>query len=175
MTMLKVQQPDTHAMTMLKIQTWRPDTHPGHIVEEEWEYDMEAGRDTGREHRCLSVRYPDGTLIHRDTHGADVAQEHYKKLLAQHVVKNHTLKLIIESLPARMKKPVLDSDGDPVLDDTGQPVLTVKEKHRPRYTHLGNGQYEFIVPGIDGATHRDLAAKLTAQFGDSVVLLKPAS
>src|SRR5437016_6345003 len=78
MTMLKVQQPDTHAMTMLKIQTWRPDTHPGHIVEEEWEYDMEAGRDTGREHRCLSVRYPDGTLIHRDTHGTDVAQEHYK-------------------------------------------------------------------------------------------------
>jgi hypothetical protein len=161
-------------MTMLKVQTWRPDTHPGHIVEVEWEYDREAGRDTGREHRGVSVRYPDGTTIHRDTHGPDVAHEHYKKLHAEHVVKNHVHNLIIESLPARMRKPVLDSDGDPVMDGAGQPRLTVKDKHNPKFHHLGHGRYEFTVPGIDEATHRDLAAKLT-QFGDSVALLKPAS
>jgi len=162
-------------MAKLKIQTWRPDTHPGYIVEVEWEYDRQAGRDTGREHRGFSVRYPDGTFIHRDTHGPDVAHEHYRRLLAQHVVKNHALEFIIASLPARMRKPVLDSDGDPVLDDAGRPILTVKDKHRPRFKHLGGGRYEFTVPGIDEATHQDLAAKLLAQFGDSVVLLKPAS
>lgn len=162
-------------MTMLKVQTWRPDTHPGYIVEEEWEYDPATGRDTGREHRAISVRYPDGTHVHRDTHGSDVAQEHYKKLLGEHFVKNHALRLIIESLPARMRKSVLDSDGDPVLDDSGKPRLTVKDKHTPRYKHLGNGRYEFTVPGIDEATHHDLTAKLAKQFGDRVVLLKPAS
>jgi hypothetical protein len=161
-------------MTMLKTQTWRPDTHPGHIVEIEWEYDREAGRDTGREHRCVSVRYPDATCIHRDTHGSDAAQEHYKKLVAEHIVKNQAFNLIIESLPARMRKPVLDSDGDPVLDEGGQPRLTVKDKHRPTFRHLGHGRYEFTVPGIDEAAHRDLTATLT-QFGDRVVLLKPAS
>lgn len=161
-------------MTMLKVQIWRPDTHPGHTVEVEWEYDREAGRDTGREHRGVSVRYPDGTHIHRDTHGADVAHEHYKKLHAEHVVKNQAHNLIVASLPAHMRKPVLDSDGDPVLDASGQPRLTVKDKHRPKFKHLGQGRYEFMVPGIDEATHRDLAAKL-AQFGANVVLLKPAS
>jgi hypothetical protein len=161
-------------MTKLKIQTWRPDTHPGHILDIEWEYDIEAARDTGREHRGVSVRYPDGTYIHRDTHGADVAHEHYRKLFAEHVVKNHAYNLIIKSLPSGMKKPVLDSDGDPVLDDAGQPRLSIKDKHRPRFHHLGNGRYEFTVPGIDEGTYRDLAAKLS-QFGDSVILLKPAS
>src|SRR5439155_1500732 len=63
-------------------------THPGHILEIEWKYDPETRRDTGREHRCVSYRYPNGTYIHRDTHGADVAQEHYKKLLAEHKTKN---------------------------------------------------------------------------------------
>jgi hypothetical protein len=162
-------------MTMLKVQTWRPDTHPGHSIEVEWEYDREAGRDTGREHRGVSVLYPDGTQIHRDTHGVDVAHEHYKKLHAEHVVKNHAYNVIIESLPARMRKPVLDSDGDPVADGSGQLRLTVKDKHRPRFSHLGSGRYEFIVPGIDEATHRDLAAKLTQEFGDGVVSLTPAS
>src|ERR1700722_12254552 len=118
-----------HTMTMLKVQTWRPDTHPGHIVEVEWEYDREAGRDTGREHRGVSVLYPDGTHIHRDTHGQNVAHEHYQKLHAEHVVKTRAYNVIIESLPAHMKKPVLDSDGDPVLDNAGQPRLTVKDKH----------------------------------------------
>jgi hypothetical protein len=51
------------AMTMLKVQTCRPDTHPGHIVEVEWEYDIETGRDTGREHRGVSVRYPARTFV----------------------------------------------------------------------------------------------------------------
>jgi hypothetical protein len=161
-------------MTMLKVQTWRPDTHPGHIVEVEWEYDREAGRDTGREHRGVSVLYPDGTHIHRDTHGQNVAHEHYQKLHAEHVVKNRAYNVIIESLPAHMKKPVLDSDGDPVLDNAGQPRLTVKDKHKPRFNHLGNGRYEFVVPGIGEATQSDLAAKLT-RSGDSVVLLNPAS
>jgi hypothetical protein len=161
-------------MATLKVQTWRPDTHPGHFVEVEWEYDMEAGRDRGREHRGVSVRYPDGTYIHRDTHGADVAHEHYRKLLAEHVVKNQAYQLIIESLPADMKKQALDSDGDPVFDDAGRPRLTVKDKHTPRFNHLGNGRYEFIVPGIDEVIYRDLAEKLRAQFGESIVLLKPA-
>jgi hypothetical protein len=162
-------------MTMLKVQTWRPDTHPGYSVEVEWEYDMETGRDTGREHRGVSVLYPDGARIHRDTHGPDVAHEHYKNLHAEHVVKNHAYTLIADSLPTRTRKPVLDSDGDPVLDGAGQPRLTVKAKHRPKFNHLGSGRYEFVVAGIDDATHRDLAAKLTQKFGDSVVLLKPAS
>jgi hypothetical protein len=135
---------------------------------------MEAGRDTGREHRGVSVLYPDGTYIHRDTHGSDVAHEHYQKLHAEHVIKNYAFKLIIESLPAHMKKPVLDSDGDPVLDDAGQPRLTVKDKHMPSFKHFGGGRYEFVVPRIDHATLKELAAKLT-QFGDGVVLLKPAS
>jgi hypothetical protein len=30
-------------MTRLKTQTWRPDTHPGHVVQEEWEYDEAVG------------------------------------------------------------------------------------------------------------------------------------
>jgi hypothetical protein len=136
---------------------------------------MQAGRDTGREHRGVSVRYPDGTYIHRDIHGADVAHKHYQKLHAEHVVKNEAYKLIINSLPPRMMKPVLDSDGDPVLDDAAQPRLTVKDKHMPRFNHLGNGRYEFIVPGIDETIQRDVAAKLRARFSDSVVLPKPAS
>lgn len=78
-------------MAMLKVQSWRPDTHPGHVIETEWEYDIEAGRDTGREHRGVSVRYPDGTYIHRDTDGADVTQEHYARLLAEHVIKKSGL------------------------------------------------------------------------------------
>ncbi|HEX4158381.1 MAG TPA: hypothetical protein VHY79_07880 [Rhizomicrobium sp.] len=159
---------------LLKVQIWRPDTHPGHVVEVEWEYDRETGRDSGREHRAISVRYPDGTFIHRDTHGADVVQEHYRKLLAEHVVKNRAYGLIVESLPARMKKLLLDGDGDPVLDEAGQPRLTVKAKHKPHFKHLGSGRYEFTVPGIDEATHRDLAVKLT-EFGDGVVVLQPAS
>lgn len=162
-------------MTMLKVQTWRPDTHAGHIVEIEWEYDMAAGRDTGREHRGVSVLYPDGTHIHRDTHGLDVAHQHYQKLHAEHVVKNHAYGFIIESLPAHMRKPVVDGDGDPVLDDAGQPSLIVKNKHAPRFNHLGNGRYEFVVPGIDEATYTELSTKLIQQFGASVVLLKPAS
>jgi hypothetical protein len=103
-----------------------------------------------------------------------VAHEHYKKLHAEHVVKNRAYNLIVTSLPAHMKKPVLDSDGDPVPDDAGQARLTVKDKHRPRFKHLGSGRYEFTVPGIDEAIRRDLTAKLI-QFGDSVVLLKPGS
>lgn len=160
-------------MAMLKIQTWRPDTHPGHIVEEEWEFDREAGRDTGREHRGVSVRYPDGTYIHRDTHGPEVAQAHYKQLLAEHVVKNRAYKIIMDSLPIQMKKAVLDSDDDPVLDETNQPRLAVKEKHKPRFKHLGKGRYEFIVPGMDEATRSILTANL-AQFGEGVVLLRSA-
>jgi hypothetical protein len=74
-----------------------------------------------------------------------------------------------------MKKPLLDGDGDPVSDAAGQPRLTVKDKHKLGFKHLGNGRYEFTVPGMDEATQRDLAAKLIAQFGGSVVLLKPAS
>lgn len=70
-----------------------------------------------------------------------------------------------------MKKPVLDSDGDPVLDGAGQPRMAVKNKHRPKFNHLGNGKYEFVVPGIDESTNRELAAKLAHQFGDNVVLL----
>jgi hypothetical protein len=161
-------------MSKLKIQIWRPDTHPGYTAEVEWEYDREAGRDTGREHRGVSVRYPDGTLIHRDTHGPDVAHEHYQTPVTEHVIKNRAIRTLIEDLPARMKKPMLDTDGDPILDDRGQPQLTVKDKHRPIFKHLGKGRYEFIVPGIDEATHRDLAGKL-AQFGDAIVRLKSTS
>ena len=160
-------------MTMLKVQTWRPDTHPGHIVEVEWEYDMTAGRDTGREHRGVSLHYPDGTYVHRDTHGADVAHRHYLKLHAEHIVKNQAYKIIADSLPAHMKKPMLDGDGAPVLDGAGQPALTLKDSHRPNFNHLGNGRYEFTVPGIDAVTHGEIVAKLS-QFGDSVVLLKSA-
>ena len=161
-------------MTMMKLQTWRPDTHPGHIVEVEWEYDRQAGRDTGREHRGVSIRYPDGTYIHRDTHGPDVADERYRKLHAEHVVKNEAYGIIMESLPARMKKPVLDSDNDPVLDVAGRARLVVKDKHKPTFTHLGNGRYAFVVPGIDEEAHREIAAKLTRKFGDSIVTLKSA-
>jgi hypothetical protein len=162
-------------MAMLKVTTWQPDTHLGCVVEFEWEYDMEARRNTGRKHRAVSVRYPDGTYIHRDMHEADVVQEHYRRLLAEHLGKNHAYNIIIESLLAHMKKPMFDSDGDPVLDDAGKPTLAVKDKHRPRFKHTGSGRYEFVVPGIDEATHCDLAAKLRAQFGDKVVLLKPGS
>jgi len=161
-------------MVILKIQTWRPDTHPGHTVEIEWEYDKDAGRDTGREHRGVSVNYPDGTRIHRDTHGSDVAHEHFQKLVAEHVVKNSAHNIIVESLPTHMRKAMLDSDGDPLLDAAGRPMATVKDKHQPKFKHLGSGRYEFTVPGIDEQTHRDLVAKLT-QFGDSVVLLKLSS
>lgn len=160
-------------MAILKVQTWRPDTHPGHVVEVEWEYDRESGRDAGREHRGVSVLYPDGTLIHRDTHGTEVAHEHYKRLHAEHVTKNHAYGLIVELLPDTMKKALLDSDGDSVLDESGQPRRTVKDKHKPRFTHLGDGRYEFIVPGLDEAAYRQMAAKLEREFGDSVVLLRP--
>ena len=162
-------------MKMLKLQKWIPDTHPGHIVEVEWEYDIEAGGDTGRAHIGVSVRYPDGTTIHRDKHGADVAHEHYRRLLAEHVVKNHAYCVIVESLPAHMKKPAVDSDGDPVLGGERQPLLTLNDKHQPTFRHLGSGRYEFVVPGIDDATHSELAAKLTQQFRDRVILLKSAS
>jgi hypothetical protein len=160
-------------MVMLKIQTWRPDTHPAHIVEVEWEYDREKGRDTGREHRGVSIRYPDGTYIHRDTHGADVAHRHYRNLHAEHVVKNKAYSIIAASLPAHMKKPMLDGDGGAVLDDAGQPRLVLKDDCRPSFNHLGSGRYEFTVPGIDVATSREIAANL-AQFGERVVVLKSA-
>jgi hypothetical protein len=104
-----------------------------------------------------------------------VAHEHYRKLVAEHEVKNKVKKLIVESLPAHMKKPVCDSDGDPVLDDAGKPRMTVTDKHRPNSRHLGEGRYEFVVPGIDEATYRDLAARLKTQFGESILLLKPVS
>lgn len=159
-------------MATLKLQTWRPDTHPGHIVEVEWEYDRQAGRDTGREHRGVSIRYPDGTYIHRDTHGPDVAHERYRKLHAEHVVKNEAYGIIMASLPANMKKPVVDSDNDPVLDKAGHPRLVVKDKHTPTFKHLGNGRYEFTVPGLDEAARHELAARLTREFGDGVVTLK---
>jgi hypothetical protein len=157
-------------MATLRIQLWLPDTHPGHIVEVEWEYDQDLGRDTGRAHRGVSVRYPDGTHIHRDTHGTETAHAHYRKLHAEHIVKNRVYGIIVDSLPSHMRKPMLDSDGDPVLGDAGQPRSVVKDKHRPRFTHLGGGRYEFVVPGLDKTVHRDLAAKLTEQFGDRVVL-----
>jgi len=162
-------------MTMLKVQIWRPDTHPGHVLEVEWEYDKETGRDTGREHRGVSVLYPDGTYIHCDKHGRDMAHQYYQKLHAEHVVKNEAIKLIIESLPSWMTKPMFDSDGDPMLDVIGQPRTTVKDKHKPKFDHIESGRYEFNVPGIDEATHRDVAAKLKAKFGDHVVLLEPIS
>jgi hypothetical protein len=160
-------------MAVLKIQTRRPDTRLGHVVEEEWEYDPETGCDTGREHRCVSYRHPDGTYIRRDTHGADAVQEQYKRLVAEHVTINHALKLITDSLPERFKKPVFDSDGNAVSDNSGKSRLIVKDKHRSRYNRIGNGRYKFIVPGIDQATHRQLSAKLAAKFGDSLALLKP--
>lgn len=71
---------------MLKVQIWRPDTHPGHEVEVEWEY--EAGKDTGREHRGVSVRYPDGRYLHRNTHGHDHVHGLYKDILDEHVSIN---------------------------------------------------------------------------------------
>ena len=160
-------------MTILKVQTWRPDTHPGHVVEVEWEYDRTAGRDTGREHRGVSLRYPDGTYIHRDTHGADVAHRHYQQLHAEHVVKNQAYKIIAESLPMHMKKPMLDSDGASVMDGAGQPRLTLKDSHKPGFDHVGSGRYEFTVAGIDETTRQEIAAKL-AQFGERVVVLKSA-
>lgn len=160
-------------MAILKIQTWKPDTHPGHTVEVEWEYDREAGRDTGREHRGVSIRYPDGTYIDRDTHGADVAHQHYQKLHAEHVVKNQAYKIIADSLPADMMKPLLNGDGRAVLDDAGQPRLTVKDAYKPSFNHVGSGRYEFTVPGIDEAKRREIVAKL-AQFGERVVVLKSA-
>ena len=74
-----------------------------------------------------------------------------------------------------MKKPVLDSDGDPVLDNAGEPRMQIKDKHKPRFSHLGGGRYEFVVPGVDEMTRADLATKLAEKFGESVVLLKCAS
>jgi len=54
-------------MTILKIQEWRPDTHPGYVVEEEWEYDPETRRDTGREHRGVANSdYATITLLKND-------------------------------------------------------------------------------------------------------------
>ena len=161
-------------MVVLKKQEWRPDTHPGYVLEVEWEYDRNTGRDTGREHRGVSIRYPDGTQVHRDLHGADVVHEQYKKLRAENVVKNHAYGIIIESLPARMKRPVLDSDHDPVLDEAGHPRMVVKDKHLPNFEHLGNGRYEFVVPGIDDASRRDIVEKLAQRFGQGVVTLKSA-
>ena len=46
-------------------------------------------RGTGPD-RC-TIRYPDGTRIHRDTHGADVVQEHYNTIVVEHITKNHAL------------------------------------------------------------------------------------
>ena len=160
-------------MALLKIQTWRPDTHPGHSLEIEWEYDQEAGHDTGREHRGVSVLYPDGTRIHRDTDGADAVQEQYLRIRTENVTKNRAHGFIVDALPTSMKKAVIDSDGDPVLDDAGQPRLAVKDKHRPQFTHLGDGRYEFLVPGIDEATFRDLSSKLAQEFGGAVTLRNP--
>jgi len=85
---------------------------PGLIVEIEWECDRAMGRDTGREHCCWSIRYSDGTRIHSDTHGEGAARDHYKKILAENAVKNAAYRLIVDFLSSRMRKPVLDSDGD---------------------------------------------------------------
>lgn len=165
----------TEEPTMLKVTTWEPDTHPGYIVEYEWEYDLETGRATARELCAKSVRYADGRCIHRDTHGADVVQEHYNRIVAEHITKNQALKIIADSLPAQFKKPVFDSDGDPVLDSAGKPRLVIKDKHRPRWEHRGDGRYALFAPGIDEPTYRELTAVLKAQFGDKVVLLKSGS
>ena len=58
-------------------------------------------------------------FIHAGTHGRDVAHRHYKNLHAEHVVKNQAYAIITESLPARMKKPLLNDQGDAVFDLTG--------------------------------------------------------
>lgn len=161
-------------MAILKKQEWRPDTHPGYVLELEWEYDENTGRDTGREHRGVSIRFPDGLQIHRDTHGADVVHERFNKIHAENVLKNRAYGVIIESLPASMKKPVLDSDHDPVLDEKGRPRMVVKDKHKPEFEHLGNGRYEFFVPGIDEASRRSISEILAQRFGHGVVTLKSA-
>ncbi|HTU00054.1 MAG TPA: hypothetical protein VMF58_18535 [Rhizomicrobium sp.] len=161
-------------MAILKTQQWRPDTHPGYILEVEWEYDKTTGRDTGREHHGVSVQYPDGTIIHRDSHGADVAHQRYKKLHAEHIVKNQAYAIILDALPARMKKPLLDSDNDPLLDEAGHPRLVVKDKHKPVFAHLGEGRYEFVVPGLDEGSRHALAEKLGRKLGDGVITLKSA-
>jgi hypothetical protein len=122
----------------------------------------------------LSVS-PIGHSYHRDTHGADLPHEQYKKLLEEHRTKNRAYKFIIASLPARMKKPLLDSDGDAVLDNSSQPKFTAKDKHRPKFKHLGDGRYEFVVPGIDEATYCSLAAILETEFRGDVALLKDAT
>ncbi len=114
---------------MLKIQTWQPDTHPGHVLEIEWEYNQATGRDTGRPHRGVSVLYPDGTHV-RD----DAADAHYQKLLAEHMIKNQALAVIIEHLPPTMRKNLLHSDGDPVLNDRHGFICRRRHNH-----HSGGG------------------------------------
>lgn len=158
---------------VLKVQTWRPDTHPGYVLEVEWEYDVEGGRDTGREHQGVSVTYPDGTLVHRDTDGADAANALYQKIRDENVRKNIAHAMICSSLPLTMKKAVFDSDGDPVLDETGQQRVIVKDKHRPSFIHKGNGEYEFVVPGIQNSDYEELSSILAAEFGTNVTLRLP--
>ncbi len=82
----------------------------------------------------MSVRYPDGTVIHRDTHGAEAAHDRYLALHAEHVVKNQAAAIIAAALPA----------------DAG----------KPSFEHLGGGSYAFAVPGLDDAKRREIAAKL---------------
>ena len=69
----------------LKIQRWQPtNTHPGHFVDVEWEFLQSEGRDTGKPHVGVAVWYPDGSFVHRDTHGQDVVTAHYEKILEEH-------------------------------------------------------------------------------------------
>ena len=140
---------------MRKVQSWRPDTHPGVEVHEQWDTDDPQG-----------AKMPLRVIVD----GVDVPLKrvtaHYSTLREEHTRKNLAEGHIIEMLPGEFKKPELDSDQDL----TGK--MVVKDKHQPIWKHFGAGEYEFEVPGLTSTHphHAVLSKSLMDKFGGKVRL-----
>ncbi|MBP7704213.1 MAG: hypothetical protein KA105_02870 [Caulobacter sp.] len=136
---------------MIRTQKWEPDTHPGHVLHTRWDDEQPEAP-----HVCF--------LAEIDAVVQPEPQAIYDAVLFENQTKNRADTIIREVLPSRMKREVVDEDGDP----TGE--LTVKIKHAPVWTYgAADGRLTFTIPGADDEVLATVRAALV-QFGDAVTV-----
>lgn len=132
---------------------WEPDTHPNVKL------DFEGLDENGDPANCTRAEV-DGIELF----GADAAAV-MAAVLAENRLKNRAIGVVLDALPAEMKKPVLDSDGDPTGD------FVVKDKHAPEWAFgQPDGRLSVTVPNAPAEVLATIAAALAAQFGEAVTL-----
>lgn len=148
---------------MISTQMWSPDTHPGLELHSEWlqptppEGGWRGDIPPATFLRCFEAVLNGVPLDDPDTVYALVIEENQRK--------NQADALIVATLPASMKKPVLDSDGDP----TGE--MIVKDKHRPQWVFgEADGKLSVSIPGADDAVLATVREAL-AGFGNAVTVV----